>query len=107
MKISFDDLMKDLPEKKETCFSDKALSPQPPAPEPLTFPIDLAKLKRLKAQWRAEGSVEPEAISQAGKCLGIPCDDVRYENDGFLLFCGHLEKAVIDLPKCPKGKWKR
>ena len=41
------------------------------------------------------------------KCLGVECDFAEYRDKNGVpcLYCGHLEKAVINLVECPQEYW--
>ncbi len=41
------------------------------------------------------------------RCLGVPCSAVSYQDvDGHLcLWCGHLNRGVINLMECPFEAW--
>ncbi len=43
------------------------------------------------------------------KCLGVECEHATYKDDpeSIKLWCNLKNKAVIDMPTCPKDKWKK
>jgi len=43
------------------------------------------------------------------KCLGVVCSNVNYQNvsGSPWLWCGHINKAVVNLTACPFENWRK